>query len=109
MYSAALAEALRAAGFDTLTASESGLAGMPDQDLFEAASRSGRTLLTENVADFARISADHLTAGLHHAGVLIALSTRFSRRPGGISRLVAAIAALADERLGDRVVYLRPV
>ena len=107
MYPAALAGALSAAGIDALTASEAGLAGIPDQDLFDASSRLGRTLLTENVADLARISADHLMAGRHHAGVLIALSSRFSRRPSGINRLVAAIIALLQERLDDRVVYLR--
>ena len=64
-------------------------------------------LLTENVADFARIAADHLTAGQHHPGVLIALSSRFSRRPAGRGALVAAVLAAAAEPLEDRVVYLQ--
>ena len=65
------------------------------------------TLLTENVADFVRIAADHLTAGQHHPGVLIALSSRFSRRPAGRGALVAAVLAATAEPLEDRVVYLR--
>jgi len=43
-------------------------------------------LLTENVADFVRIASDHLSTGGHHPGVLVALSSRFSRRPSGSTR-----------------------
>jgi len=75
--------------------------------VFAEAVARDRALLTENVADFARISAEHLTAGHHHPGVLIALSSRFSRRPAGIGPLVDAIRAIAAQQLDDRVVYLR--
>ena len=46
-------------------------------------------------------------AGRHHPGILIALSARFSRRPDGVSALVAAIRLVAEDRLGDRTVYLQ--
>jgi hypothetical protein len=62
---------------------------------------------TENAGDFNNISAEHLSTGARHPGVLIVLSSRFSRRPAGIGRLVTAIAAVADQQLDDRVVYLR--
>ena len=104
MYPAALAEALEGVGIDARTVSGLGLAGRSDTDVFAAAAAGGFTVLTENVADFARISAEHLTAGHHHAGVLIALSSRFSRRPGGMKPLVAAIRAADVEQLADRVV-----
>jgi len=58
------------------------------------------------VSDFARLAAEHLTAGRHHPGVLIALSSRFSRRPSGIRGIIAAVGALADDQLEDRLVYL---
>jgi hypothetical protein len=70
------------------------------------APRSNASAAPENVGDFARIAAEHSTAGGHHYGVLIALSSRFSRRPAGIGPLVAAIQAIADEQIADRVVYL---
>jgi hypothetical protein len=82
------------------------LAGRSDAELFTAALEQGYTLLTENVADFASIAADQLSAGGHHPGVLIALSSRFSRRPAGIAPLAAAVHALATEQLADRVLYL---
>jgi len=106
MYSDVHARALRAADLYVSTVIELGLAGSSDLELFAVAAREGRALLTENVADYARISAEHLTAGRHHAGVLIALSSRFSRRAAGIPSLTQAILAVANEQLADRVVYL---
>ena len=86
MYPPALAEALRADGIEAFTVVERGLGGRSDSDVLAAAAEDGYALLTENVADFARIAAERLTAGAHHAGVLIALSSRFSRRPTGSRR-----------------------
>ncbi|MGH9101577.1 MAG: DUF5615 family PIN-like protein [Acidimicrobiales bacterium] len=106
MYPAALAEALRADGVDARTAAELGLAGRSDPDLLAAAAGENCVLLTENVADFARLAGEHLTAGGHHPGVLIALSSRFSRRPGGINVVAGAVRAVVDQPLEDRLVYL---
>lgn len=109
MYSAIHAEALNAAGIDATTVIEVGLAGRSDLEVFAAAVHDARAVLTENVGDFSQISADHLTSGEHHAGVLSALSSRFSRRPSGVGKLVAAIRCLSDRVLDDLVVYLEPV
>jgi hypothetical protein len=89
-----------------VTAAEQGLSGRPDSDVFAAAIASGRAVQTENVSDFSRISGDHLGAGGHHGGVLIALSSRFSRRPSGYGAIVAAVAAASADSLEDRLVYL---
>lgn len=107
MYPAALADALRSTGIGACTAAELGLAGSSDPEVFAAAVALGYTVLTENVADFMRISAEHSVAGQHHSGVLIALSSRFSRRLAGMSTLLAAIQAVASEPLENRIVYLR--
>jgi hypothetical protein len=74
--------------------------------VFGAAVAGGYCVLTENVGDFARIAAEHSIAGGHHHGVLIGLSSRFSRRPAGIGLLIAAIKAVANDQIADRVVYL---
>ena len=108
-YPRGLAVALRAIDVDASAAIDLGLAGRSDPEVFDHAVATQCVLLTENVADFARLCADQLTAGRHHAGVLIALSSRFSRRPSGIPALVAAIEAVIDETLDDRLVYLAPV
>ena len=106
MYPPALVEGLRAVGIDADSVVELKLGGSSDAEVFGAAVASGRVVLTENVGDFARIAADHSTGGGQHAGVLIALSSRFSRRPAGIPRLIAAIRAIENQLLADRVVYL---
>ena len=109
MYSGVHAQALRALDVDACTVIELGLAGNSDPEIFAAAVAQEHALLTENVADFTRISAEHHTTGRHHSGVLIALSSRFSRRPAGISSLVATILEFSDEQLADRVIYLEPL
>ncbi len=106
IYPPALAEALRASGIDARTLVGAGLAGRPDADVLAAAVADGDVLLTENVADFARLAADHLTTGGHHPGVLVALSSRFSRRRAGIGVLVSAVRSVIDDNLQDRLVYL---
>jgi predicted nuclease of predicted toxin-antitoxin system len=107
MYPPGLAEALRAADVDACTVVELGLAGSSDPEIFAAAIADGRTLLTENIADFVRISTEHVVAGQHHPGVLIALSSTFSRRAAGIGPLVTAVRCVADEQFTDRLVYLQ--
>jgi predicted nuclease of predicted toxin-antitoxin system len=106
MHPPALAEALRARAIDARTVAELGLAGRSDPDVLAAAAAGSYVLLTENVADFAHLATEHLTTGGHHPGVLIALSSRFSRRRSGISAIVEAIGAIDDEKLQDRLVYL---
>ena len=106
MYPATVAGALEAAGIEATTVADLRLAGASDPEVFGAAVAGGYSVLTENVGDFARIAAEQSTAGGHHPGVLIALSSRFSRRPAGIGPLVAAIQAIADGQIADRVVYL---
>lgn len=106
MYPAALADGLRAVGIDATTVVAIGLASSSDAELFAAAIAAGY-VLTENVADFAAIAAERRTAGGHHPGLLIALSSRFSRRAAGLQPLIAAIHAVADDKLEDRVIYLQ--
>lgn len=107
MYPPTVAAALRAVGIDATTVAELRLAGASDPEVFGAAVAGGYCVLTENVGDFARIAAEHSTGGGHHYGLLIALSSRFSRRPAGLQPLVSAIQAAAGQRIEDRVIYLR--
>jgi hypothetical protein len=108
MYPPALAESLRSAGIEATTVTNLRLAGASDEEVFGAAVAGGYAVLTENVGDFARIAAEHSTSGGRHPGVLIALSSRFSRRPAGIAPLIAAVQGVEREALEDRVIYLKP-
>lgn len=107
MYPTRVAVALRAEGIEATTVAELGLAGSADPDVFAAALAGGYALVTENVADFTRLAAEHSTAGGQHHGLVIALSSRFSRQPAGSAALVAALSEAAHQPLADRVVYLK--
>lgn len=109
MYAPALAGLIRSEGIDATSIVETGRSGTPDAEVFSIALAEDRVLLTENVADFVQIASAHSSTGLRHPGVLIALSSRFSRRPAGFASLVAAIAAVRDDALVDRIVYLSPI
>lgn len=106
MYPATLAEGLRAAGIEATTVVGLALGGSSDAEVFAAAVAAGYVVLTENVGDFTRIAAELSTAGHSHPGLLIALSSRFSRRPVGAKPLIDAIKAIAAQDLADRIVYL---
>lgn len=106
MYPAALATGLGSASIDATTVATLGIAGHADSDVFATAVAGGYSVLTENVGDFVRIAAEYVAGGDHHHGLLIALSSRFSRRPSGVAPLIAAITAIAREQLDDRVIYL---
>lgn len=107
MYGSGLANALRSVAIDAVTVTELGMAGASDADVFAAATATERVVVTENVADYTRLAADLTSQGRHHHGVLVALGSRFSRRPEGTGTLTLAIQAVRDEPLDDRVVYLR--
>jgi hypothetical protein len=64
---------------------------MPGSSYTDAATY---VLLTENVAALCWFDRRALTAGMHHPGVLIVLSSRFSRRPSGIPKIAKAICDL---------------
>jgi predicted nuclease of predicted toxin-antitoxin system len=106
MYPPALAQALRAVGINATTIIELGMSGTSDPEVFAPAVSENYVVLTENVADFVTIAAEHSTTGAHHPGVLIALSNRFSRRASGRAALVNAIRAHSSDELTDRIVYL---
>ena len=106
MYAGKLAQLLRDQAIDAASVTELGMAGRSDADVFAAAVDGGYALLTENVSDFTRLCSEHIVEGRHHFGVLIALSSRFSRRPAGYAAIAAAVAVVADDQLDDRLVYL---
>jgi hypothetical protein len=78
MYAGKLAQLLREQGIDAVTITDLGMAGRSDADVFAVATVGEYVLLTENVSDFSRLCGEHVAAGRHHFGVLIA-SRRGSR------------------------------
>ncbi|HET9591544.1 MAG TPA: DUF5615 family PIN-like protein [Solirubrobacterales bacterium] len=102
MYPARLARALRDRGVDAEGVDERiPLRGLADEELLVVAAREGRALVSENVADFMRLYGEWGAAGRRHSGIVIALSSRFSRTPAGYEGLVDSLVDLCAARSGD--------
>jgi len=112
MYPARLAQALRERGADAEAVDERNpLRGLSDEELLVVAAGEGRALVSENVADFMRLYGEWGAANRRHAGIVIALSSRFSRTPAGYEVLVGSLAELCarrpeDDALADAVHFL---
>lgn len=112
MYPARLAQALRDRGADAEGVDErSPLRGLADEELLVVAAREGRALVSENVADFMRLYGEWGAANRRHAGIVIALSSRFSRTPAGYEVLVDSLTELCaryggSDALADAVHFL---
>lgn len=90
MFSPALAEALRAEGFDVVAvAGHPVLASAPDADVASWAALEDRRIVTENVRDFARLVDQDNPA----RRVLFTSSRRFPRSRRNPRPLVAALRA----------------
>jgi hypothetical protein len=102
MYPARLARALRERGADAEGVDErSPLRGLSDEELLVVAAGEGRALVSENVADFMRLYGEWGSADRRHAGIVVALSSRFSRTPAGYEVLADSLVELCAQRPGD--------
>lgn len=95
MHAPSIAEHLVELSFDVIAVcSTPSLRGMADEDLLAHAAGDGRSVVTENVVDFTRLSAAWAAAGKSHSGLVFTNPRRFNRAtlayPGNM------IAALGD-------------
>lgn len=115
MWSAEIALQLRRRGLDVVAATElpRRYRGVPDDEVFRRARAEGRAIVTDNVADFARLVADAADRGESHPGVVFVVRPAFDRaQPGVVGAMVQALAAFARsggvERLAGSVIFLPP-
>lgn len=94
MYPPSLAKELRMAGHDVLAVLDVqvGLAARSDQDVLAWADRNDRCVVTENIADYARMAA----LGVPHAGIVFVSSQRFPCMTKGLKRLADVLQDLLD-------------
>ena len=67
----ALIAALRSRGLNLLTTSEASMTKRADDDQLRFAASVKRVIITSNIADFARLHARWLSAGLGHNGIVL--------------------------------------
>jgi Domain of unknown function (DUF5615) len=118
MWTQTIAVELRRRGIDAVaindTAYAGRYAGLPDDEVFARAQEDGRTLVTDNVADYERTRLDWEARGSIHHGVVYALNPPFNRHLGDavIGQMVNALERFlsspgAAEKPFNRVHYLR--
>jgi len=97
MYSERVAELLIERGHDAIHVRQIGLGATPDTDVLARAADEGRTLLTENAADFLPLLYQRQSAGLPMTPALIALTAR----RGVAGTLHTRLAAATDHWATD--------
>ncbi len=100
MYPTALAEQLRARGYDAVSIHDAEycrLAGRPDADVFAAALSEERVVVTEDIARFLQLEAAMLAQAGASPGPIFTTNHRFPRsNPATLGRLVRALDALLE-------------
>jgi hypothetical protein len=65
-------------GIDAITSAQAGLGSQPDAEHVAFCAAAGRTIVTGDSGDFARIHAALMRDGQHHAGIIVAPPHRHS-------------------------------
>ena len=98
----AIAEALRAEGFDVVAVTEDPtLITMSDEALLVRALEDRRAVLTYDVVDFRRAAVDRVSSDEHHHGVVLVTRRRFPHGKRHNGALIAAVRTLLEERPAD--------
>jgi predicted nuclease of predicted toxin-antitoxin system len=110
-YSPSIARLLRDRGHDVVAVVELEWQREEDEVLLARCASDVRTLLTNNVADFAVIARTWQMQGRHHAGLLYTSDSSMPRHGGMIGVYVRALDALmkanpASDAFADRVHWL---
>ena len=111
MWSSEIARQLRRRGYDVVAATElpRRYRGIPDDEFFRRAQEDGRTIVTDNVRDFATLVAEHASRAEPHCGVVFAVRPSFDRsHPGILGSMTRALTSfLSGEPEPGAVVFLR--
>lgn len=110
-YSPVIAERLRDAGHDVVTAAERGWEREDDESLLARCAAEGRALMTNDVGDFVLIARDWSAQGRAHAGLIFTADRSMPRGRAAIGRYVAALTRVllahpADDAFRDRTHWL---
>ncbi len=88
-----LAAALRARGYDAVSAHEVGQAKSSDEEQMTFAVAQGRALLTCNTKDFTPIFEEYWFAGRDHSGVIVSEQLTFGEMLRRVMALLDAVTA----------------
>lgn len=99
MHAPRIAQTLTEEGWDVVaTATDPGLRVLSDADLLVYATRAGRSVVTENIADFSILANLWAGDGRDHAGIVFTNPNRFNRASLAYpTNLVRALQDLLEE------------
>jgi hypothetical protein len=110
MFSAGIAEQLRANGHDVLAVvADPALTALPDDQILAHAARTGRALVTANIKDFMPLDTRYRAASQEHAGLILISAKTFPQDRTYTAAITSALAILLDQpaRLQPmRVIFL---
>lgn len=112
MIGPSVARELHDRGLDVVAVAErTDLRALHDDVVLDVAREEGRTLVTLNIGDFARLHQQWLGEGRQHCGLVLVTTQAFPQDRRLVGALVSALNAAADRASipapGD-VLYLRP-
>lgn len=111
MHAPSVARTLSTNGWDVIAvATEAGLRGLPDADIIDYATRNGRTIVTENVADFSILANEWTARGKSHAGIIFTHPSRFNRAtlayPGDLIKALMELLTEATDTGSSWMIWL---
>ena len=110
MFSDAIAQQLRAKGYDVASVvAHPALVGLPDDQILAHATAEGRALVTANIKDFMPLDSRYRAAGQAHPGLILVSTKTFPQDRGFTTAITAALEALlsgADKVQPGQVLFL---
>jgi hypothetical protein len=95
MFSDAIAQQLRAKGYDVVSVvAHPDLVGLPDDQTLAYATTEGRALVTANIKDFMPLDSRYRAAGQAHPGLILVSTKTFPQDRGFTTAITAALEAL---------------
>ena len=101
----AVVRGLLRASVSAVASVDTGTYGAADTDHLEYAAANNLTLVTSDVDDFARLSADWLRSGRSHSGIVIVRQQHFTVREQ-IRRLLRIHTEVSLELIAGRIEFL---
>ena len=98
-----IADALRLRGWEAVTTIDAKRQGTTDREQLQFAAAGRYTIISYNVADFARLHYEVIEAGDHHSGIILATQAD----PTANARaLLAFVSTFSVEDVRDELLYL---
>jgi predicted nuclease of predicted toxin-antitoxin system len=110
MFSDAIAQQLRAKGYDVVSVvAHPALVGLPDDQILAYATTEGRALVTANIKDFMPLDSRYRAAGQAHPGLILVSTKTFPQDRGFPTAVTSSLEVLlggADKLQPGQVRFL---